>query len=310
MRHRQLGASGLSVSVVGLGCNNFGARIDAQQTAAVVDAAIDHGITLFDTADIYGNRGGSESLLGAALEGRRDRVIVATKFGGDMGDGEVSARASRRYIRKAVEASLSRLRTDWIDLYQLHFPDGVTPVEETLSALTDLVREGKVRYLGSSNFAAWQVVEAELTARGDHLERFVSAQNQYSLLQREAEAELLPACRRFGIGVLPYFPLATGLLTGKYHRDEPPPVGSRLAARPDAVRDADFDTIERLQSFAQERGHTLVELAIAALLARRQVSSVIAGATRPEQVAANVAAAEWELSRDDIAALARVLAGG
>jgi aryl-alcohol dehydrogenase-like predicted oxidoreductase len=310
MRHRQLGSSGLSVSVVGLGCNNFGSRIDAQQAAAVVDAAIDHGITLFDTADIYGKGGGSESLLGAALTGRRDRVVIATKFGGDMGDGEVAARASRRYIRKAVEASLSRLRTDWIDLYQLHFPDGVTPVEETLSALTDLVREGKVRYIGSSNFAAWQVVEADLTARRDQFERFVSAQNQYSLLKREAEAELLPACRRFGIGVLPYFPLASGLLTGKYHRGEPPPEGSRLAARPDALRDANFDTIERLQSFAQERGHALVELAIAGLLARRQVSSVIAGATRPEQVAQNVAAAEWELSRDDVAALARVLSGG
>jgi len=308
MRARQLGNSGLSVSVVGLGCNNFGGRTDAAASRRVMDAAIDAGITLFDTADIYGNRGGSETIIGEALKGRRDQVVLATKFGMEMGDTLTQARASRHYIRRVVEASLRRLDTDYIDLYQLHQPDGVTPVEETLWALTELVNEGKVRYIGSSNFAAWQVAEAEHVARAHHLQRFISAQNQYSLLDRGAEAELLPACSAFGVGVLPFFPLSHGLLTGKYRRGLPAPEGTRLArAAQEVLRDADFDTIEALETFAQERGHSLLDLAFAGLLAQPAVSSVIAGATRAEQVEANVRAGDWELSGSDIAALRELL---
>jgi aryl-alcohol dehydrogenase-like predicted oxidoreductase len=305
MRYRQLGRSGLTVSEVGLGCNNFGGsfggRLDLEGTQAVVDAALDSGITLFDTANSYGDRGGSETLLGLALKGHRDSVVLATKFGSDMGEGPGIARASRRYIRQAVEDSLRRLQTDRIDLYQLHRPDGLTPMSETLSALTELVREGKVLYVGSSNLAAWQVVEADWTARGGNLERFVSAQNHYSLISRQAELDLLPASTAYGLGFLPYFPLANGLLTGKYRRGEPRPSGTRMDGRD--ISDRTFDKVETLVSFAKERGHSLLELAFAGLLARPAVASVIAGATTPEQVRSNAAAADWQLDADDVSAL-------
>lgn len=293
MTYRRLGDSGLVVSALGLGGNNFGRRIDLDATRAVVDAALDSGITLIDTADIYGE---SEALLGEVLQGRRDQVVLATKFGGDVGGAngpDWGARASRRYVRKAVERSLRRLRTDWIDLYQLHFPDPSTPVEETLSVLTDLVREGKVRYLGSSNFAGWQVTDADWIARTAGLERFVSAQNEYSLLNRGIERDLVPALSHHGIGLLPYFPLANGLLTGKYRRGEQPPEGTRLAGRPQYLTDARFEVVERLEEFAARQGVTLLDVAIGGLLAQPAVSSVIAGATRPEQIKANVAAAGW-----------------
>jgi aryl-alcohol dehydrogenase-like predicted oxidoreductase len=306
MRYRRLGDSGLVVSVVGLGCNNFGRRIDLDATREVVNTAVEHGITLFDTADTYGE---SETFLGESLLGRRDDVVIATKFGNDLGGAlgsDFGARASRRYIRRAVERSLRRLRTDYIDLYQLHRPDGATPIEETLAALTELVREGKVRYLGSSNLAAWQVADADWTARTAGTERFVSAQNHYSLLEREVERELVPACERYGVGVLPYFPLANGLLSGKYHRGEPPPPGSRLETRPEELSDARFDVVERLERYAAERGLRLLDVAIGGLAAQPAVASVIAGATKPEQVRANVAAAAWEPSESDLMALDQV----
>jgi aryl-alcohol dehydrogenase-like predicted oxidoreductase len=298
MRYRQLGDSGLTVSVVGLGCNNFGGRIDLDASRLVIDRAIDLGVTLFDTADIYGNRGGSEEVLGAVLGRRRDDIVLATKWGNEMGTGEREARGGRRYIRRAVEASLRRLRTDYIDLYQLHNPDPKTPIDETLAALDELVDEGKIRYAGSSNFAAWQVADADWAARTHGWERMISAQNHYSLLERDVEEELLPACRRFGVGILPYFPLANGLLTGKYRRGEPRPEGTRLAGR--EIDEATFDRIEALEGFAEQHGHSLLELAFAGLLAHPEVSSVIAGATRPEQVEANVAAGEWQLDAGEL----------
>ena len=294
MRYRPLGRSGLLVSVVGLGCNNFGGRLDLDGARAVVDAALDAGVTLLDTADVYGGRGGSETILGQLLEGRRDEVVLATKFGMSMGEeSERELRGSRRYIRRAVEASLQRLRTDYIDLYQYHRPDGMTPVAETLEALSELVTEGKVRYIGCSNFAAWELVDAEWISRSGGLRRFVSAQNEYSLLERGAEAELLPACERHGIGVLPYFPLANGLLTGKYRRGEPAPAGTRLAARAQVLDHADFDRIDALEAFAAATGRSLLELAIGGLAAQPAVASVIAGATTADQVRANVAAGAW-----------------
>ncbi len=300
MTYRRLGDSGLVVSALGLGGNNFGRRIDLDATRAVVDAALDAGVTLIDTADIYGE---SETLLGEVLKGRRDQVVIATKFGGDVNGAngpDWGARASRRYVRLAVERSLRRLKTDWIDLYQLHFPDPSTPIEETLSVLTDLVREGKVRYVGSSNFASWQVTDADWIARTGGFERFVSAQNEYSLLDRRVEKELVPALLHHGVGLLPYFPLANGLLTGKYRRGEEPPAGTRLAGRPQYLTDARFEVVERLREFAERQGVTLLDVAIGGLLAQPAVSSVIAGATRPEQIKANVAAAAW---RPDEAAL-------
>ncbi|GIH13446.1 aldo/keto reductase [Rugosimonospora africana] len=309
MRFRRLGASGLVVSVVGIGCNNFGRKVDLDGTRAVVDAALDHGINLFDTADIYGNpHGASEELLGAALKGRRDDVVIATKFGMNMegaNGADFGARGARRYIHRAVEASLRRLGTDYIDLYQLHEPDAATPIAETLSALDDLVRAGKVRYLGNSNFSGWQIADAAWTARTGHLTPFVSAQNQYSLLERGAEAEVLPACERFNLGMLPFFPLASGLLTGKYRRNETPPAGGRLSEERYAQRlaNARWDTIEALEAFADKRGLSLLDVAIGGLAAKPAVASVIAGATRPEQVAANVAAAAWVPSDEDLAEL-------
>jgi aryl-alcohol dehydrogenase-like predicted oxidoreductase len=308
MRHRPLGDSGLVVSVVGLGCNAFGRRIDAAASAAVVHAALDEGITLFDTADIYG-LGASETMLGQALGSRRADVVIATKFGSDMQGGngpDWGARAARRYIRTAVAASLNRLGTDWIDLYQLHEPDGITPIDETLAALDEIVAEGKVRYVGSSNFAAWQVVEADWVARTGGYERFVSAQNKYSVYDRAAEAELVPACERTGVGILPYFPLEYGLLTGKYRRGEPAPDDSRLAVETARFQNADFDRIEALQRFAADLGIGLLEVAFGGLAAQPAVGSVIAGATKPEQVRANVAAAGWQPTADDLAALDEV----
>ncbi|TCN29223.1 aryl-alcohol dehydrogenase-like predicted oxidoreductase [Kribbella orskensis] len=307
MEYRQLGDSGLTVSVVGLGCNNFGGRIDADRADTVVNAAVDAGITLFDTADVYrGEQGSSEEILGRALGKRRDDVVIATKFGGDMkGDNgpDWGVRGSRRYIRKAVESSLRRLGTDWIDLYQLHVPDPVTPIEETLAALSELVAEGKVRYIGSSQLAGWQVVDADWAARTAGLEHFISAQNRYSLLEREAEDELIPACEQLGIGVLPFFPLASGLLTGKYKRDQGAPEGTRLAMMPDRLARADFDRIEALETFAAERDLTLLDVAIGGLAAQPAVASVIAGATTAEQIEQNVAAGLWEPSVEDLAAL-------
>jgi aryl-alcohol dehydrogenase-like predicted oxidoreductase len=303
MRLRRLGDSGLVVSVVGLGCNNFGRRIGLDQTRAVVRAALDAGITLFDTADIYGE---SEDFLGEVLAGERDNVVLATKFGMDMGGAlgpDWGARGSRRYIRKAIESSLRRLKTDWIDLYQFHRPDPATPVEETLAAMHELVVEGKVRYIGCSNFAGWPVADADWTARQAGQTRFISAQNHYSLLEREVETELVPACERFGLGVLPYFPLANGLLTGKYRRGEPAPEGTRLASREGWLTDQRFDQVEALQRFADERGRSLLEVAIGGLAAQPAVDSVIAGATTPEQIVANVAAGGWVPSADDLEAL-------
>jgi aryl-alcohol dehydrogenase-like predicted oxidoreductase len=302
MRYRQLGESGLTVSVIGLGGNNFGGRIGLEETRGVVDAAIDCGVTLVDTADIYGNRGGSEELLGQVLTGRREHVVLATKFGMDMGEGTV-ARGSRKYIRRAVEASLHRLQTDYIDLYQYHEPDGITPLEETLATLDDLVTEGKVRYVGSSNFAGWQISNADWIARTQHQARFVSAQNHYNLLERDAEREIIPSCVNHGIGVLPYFPLANGLLTGKYRRGQAPPQGTRLAGRESALGDDVFDKLEALERFAEKHGRSLLDVAVAGLAAMPGIASVIAGATKPEQVRANATAGEWELSPDELTKL-------
>jgi aryl-alcohol dehydrogenase-like predicted oxidoreductase len=277
-------------------------RVDLEGTRAVVDAALDAGVTLFDTADIYGNKGGSESFLGEVLEGRRDPVVLATKFGGDMGDG-TDARGSREYIHKAIDASLARLRTDYVDLYQYHTPDNVTPFDETFGALDELVRAGKARYVGHSNLNAAQVGEVDAICREHGFVRPVSAQNQYSLLRREAEEELLPTCERLGIGVLPFFPLASGLLTGKYRRGEERPQGTRLADRDSVFTDETFDRLEALDAFATERGLRLLQVAIGGLLAQPAIASVIAGATKPEQVQANVDAAGWEPSTEDMSAL-------
>lgn len=300
METRRIGS--LEVSAVGLGCNNFGKRLDAAATAAVVDAALDAGITLFDTADMYGG-GRSEEYLGRALAGRRERAVIATKFGWKL--DETRQGASAAYVKRAVEDSLKRLGTDRIDLYQLHKPDPATPIAETLGALADLVREGKVREIGCSNFSAAQLDEAERAAAGGP--RFVSVQNEYSLLRRGAEEEVLPACERLGLAFLPYFPLASGLLTGKYRRGRPLPAGTRLSEPGRTIDEKDLEVVERLLAFAGDRGHTILDLAFAYLLSRREVASVIAGATSVDQVRANVAAAGWTLSADDLAALGPLL---
>jgi aryl-alcohol dehydrogenase-like predicted oxidoreductase len=311
MRYRSVGDSGLMVSVAGLGCNNFGRRVDLAGTRAVVDAAIDAGITMLDTADIYGDGGASEELLGEVLAGRRDQVVLATKFGHagyDMGYGPAAgAKGGRAYIRRAVERSLRRLQTDHIDLYQLHTPDPVTPVAETLAALTELVAEGKVRYLGHSNFTGWQIADAAHVARANGTAPFISAQNHWSLLERQVEAEVLPAARHFGLGVLPYFPLANGLLTGKVRRGQAPPAGSRLAGRPGYVTGDKLDRVEALIAWAAERGLTVLEVAVGALAAQEGCACVIAGATTPEQAKANAAAAEWVPSADELADLDRIV---
>jgi aryl-alcohol dehydrogenase-like predicted oxidoreductase len=315
MTYRRLGDSGLVVSVVGVGCNNFGRRLDAAGTRAVVDAALDVGINFFDTADIYGEpHGGSEEQLGAALRGRRDDVVLATKFGMDMSGmngPDHGARGARRYLVRAAEASLRRLGTDHIDLYQLHEPDPGTPIDETLSALDDLVRAGKVRYLGNSNFTGWQIADAAWTARTRGWAPFISAQNHYSLLHREVEAEVVPAAERFGLGLLPFFPLADGLLTGKYKRGAEPPSGSRLAG--DSPRyaarlaSAPWDTIEAIERYAAERGLSVLDVAIGGLAAQPAVTSVIAGATTPDQVRANANAGRWQPSPEDRSALRALL---
>ena len=300
MRTRPLGSSGLEATVVGLGTNNFGGRIDEAASRAVIDAALDAGIAFIDTAAAYGNGGGSEEIIGRALSGRRDGVVLATKFGWDRGD-DAGPGGSRPYIRKAIEASLRRLQTDRIDLYQYHRPDGVTPLEETLAALDELVQEGKVRAIGSSNFTAAMVEEAHTIAGERGPTPFVSEQSEYSLLRRDAEQDLLPACERLGIGFIPYFPLASGLLTGKYRRGEPAPEGSRLTGR---VLDEDrLEQVERLEEAARGLGVSLLELAIGGLAAQPAVATVIAGATTPEQVRANAAAGAWEPSAEDVAAL-------
>jgi len=304
---RRLGDDGPEVSVVGLGCNNFGRRVDLDGTRAIVDAALEEGVTFFDTADIYGGRGASEELLGQALEGRREQVVLATKFGMDMGDGK-GPRGSRDYIRQAIEASLRRLRTDVIDFYWYHQPDGQTPIAETLETLDELVRAGTVRAIGASNFSAAQIDEADAVSRERGLTPFVAIQNEYSLLVRDAERDVLPACERLGIGFVPYFPLASGLLTGKYRRGEAPPSGARLSGRAQVASDEQFDLLNSLERFAGDRGLSLLDLAIGGLLARAVVSSVIAGATKPEQVRTNAAAARWTPSADDVAALDSLLA--
>lgn len=295
--------------MLGLGCNNFGRRVDLQGTRAVVDAAIEQGATFFDTADVYGGpggRGASEELLGQVLEGRREQVVLATKFGMDMGDGR-GPRGSAGYIRDAVEASLRRLRTDVIDVYWYHEPDGETPIAETLGALDVLVRAGTVRAIGASNFSAEQIEQADAVAREQGLTRFTAVQNEYSLLVRGAELDVLPACERFDLGFVPYFPLASGLLTGKYHRDQPAPAGTRLAGRDQIATEPQFDAIEALRAFAEEREISLTDVAIGALLANPIVSSVIAGATKPEQVRTNAAAARWTPTSQDLEALERAL---
>jgi aryl-alcohol dehydrogenase-like predicted oxidoreductase len=299
MRTRSLGDGGPEVPVVGLGTNNFGGRIDYEQSLAVIDAALEDGATLIDTADIY-SQGTSEEFIGRALEGRRDGVLIATKFGKPMDETQEERRGSPEYIRWAVEGSLRRLRTDVIDVYQMHEPDPVTPIEETLGALNDLVHEGKVRWIGSSNFSAEQIEAAEEVSRGAGFHRFVSVQNHYSLVERDPEDEVLPVCARLGIGFLPYFPLASGLLTGKYRRGEEATEG-RLAGR--EIPAARWDRAEALQGYAHERGITLLEVAVGGLLAMPAVSCVIAGATKPEQVRANVAAGAWEPGDADLEAL-------
>ncbi len=307
MEYRNLGRSGLKVSVVGLGCNNFGRRCDVDRTREVVHKALDLGINLLDTADVYGPGGLSEEYLGKAIEGRRHDVVLATKFAGKMGEGPMSSGASRNHVMAAAEASLRRLNTDYIDLYQVHFPDAQTPIDETLRALDDLVRAGKVRYIGNSNFAGWQVAEAHWTAKTNHLTPFVSAQNQYNLLERNVERELVPACNVYGLSVLPYFPLASGFLTGKYHKDQPLPQDTRLgnpamgAMASRILNDANYEILERLEAFATARGHTMLELAIGWLASLPHVGSVIAGATRPEQVEQNAAAAAWKLTAEELA---------
>jgi aryl-alcohol dehydrogenase-like predicted oxidoreductase len=312
MRYRSLGESGLLVSVVGLGCNNFGRRVDVDGTRAVVDTAIEAGVTLFDTADMYGEAGASERLLGEVIGSRRDQIVLATKFGhqsADMGYGPAAgAKGGRGYIRRAVTESLRRLRTDYIDLYQLHTPDPATPIEETIAALDELVTEGKVRYIGHSNLSGWQIADAAHIARAAGKTPFISAQNHWSLLEREAEREVVPSALKFGLGVLPYFPLANGLLTGKIRRGQPVPSNSRLAGRDGYITEAKLDKVEALIAWAQEHGVTILDVAIGALAAQPGCSSVIAGATTGEQVKANAAAGEWVPSAEELAEINAITA--
>jgi aryl-alcohol dehydrogenase-like predicted oxidoreductase len=307
MEYRNLGRSGLQVSVVGLGTNNFGRRSDLGAATSVVNKCLDLGINLFDTANVYGPGGTSEEYLGQALGSRRQDVVIATKFAGQMGEGPMRSGGSRKHVMEACEASLRRLGTDYIDLYQVHFPDTTTPIEETMRALDDLVRQGKVRYIGHSNFSGWQTAEAHYVAQIHNLTPFISAQNQYSLLDRGIERELAPACQKYGLGVLPFFPLASGFLTGKYGRNQPLPEGARLsnpamqgmASR--VMTDRNWDMLEKLDDFARARGKSMTDLAIGWLASKPYVGSVIAGATKPEQVEANAEAGEWKLSAEEMA---------
>ena len=305
MEYKHLGRSGLQVSVVGLGCNNFGGRCDYDQSEKVVNTALDEGINLFDTADVYGGQGKSEEFLGRILKGRRSDAIIATKWGMNMGEGPHRSGASRKYIVSAVEDSLRRLQTDYIDLYQLHRPDSSTPIEETLRALDDLVSAGKVRYIGHSNFAGWQAAEAHFVAEKGNFTPFISAQNEYNLLDRRIESELVPACNAYGVSILPFFPLASGFLTGKYRQGQEMPAGTRLAnAGPMAARvltDKNYEMLGKLEAFAEARGKTMLDLAIGWLASLPHVGSVIAGATKPEQIDQNVAAGGWKLTAEEVA---------
>jgi aryl-alcohol dehydrogenase-like predicted oxidoreductase len=298
------------VSSIGLGCNNFGGRIDEATTKVVIHRALDLGITLFDTADVYGERGGSEAEMGRILGDDRKRIVLATKFAAPMDDTDEKLGGSRQYIMAAVEDSLRRLKTDWIDLYQMHRTDPRTPIEETLRALDDLVRQGKVRYIGCSNFPAWQMTEAAWTARTNGLNGFVSCQDEFSLIHRAPEAELLPAARKLGFGLLPYFPLASGLLTGKYRRNTALPAGTRLAKTQRLadryLTERNWEIAEKLADFAEARGRTMLELAFSWLLAQSPVASVIAGATRPEQLEQNVKAGGWRMTADELAEIDRI----
>jgi aryl-alcohol dehydrogenase-like predicted oxidoreductase len=311
MELRNLGCSGLRVSLVGLGCNNFGMRLDANQTADVVNAALDAGITLFDTADMYGGRGDSERFLGEALGTKRSEIVLASKFGMAMDDEGIKIGAARRYIMQAVEDSLSRLGTDWIDLYQLHQFDPLTPIDETLRALDDLIRDGKVRYVGSSNLPAWRSTEAEFIARELGTNKFISCQEEWNVLNRAIERDVVPMMEAYGLGMLPYFPLASGLLTGKYKKDSMPE-GARLTDMPrfanrGYVTDENFAKVGKLEAFAAERGHSLLELAFSWLAAQKVTGSVIAGATKPEQIQSNVAAASWKITADDLARIDEIV---
>jgi aryl-alcohol dehydrogenase-like predicted oxidoreductase len=311
VEYRQLGTSGLRVSVIGLGGNTFGRYADEQQTAAIVRQALESGINMIDTADVYGN-GASEELLGAAIHEHRDNLVVATKVGMHMGDGPNDYGSSRRRVIEGCEASLRRLRIETIDLYQIHTFDSLTPLDETLGALDDLVRAGKVRYIGCSNFPAWRIVQALWTSDRDHLAHFVSVQPEYNLLKREVEKEIVPICLEFGLGVIPYFPLDAGVLTGKYKPGAQPPEGTRGHNNPrfaPRLQDATLEAVQRLDAWAHDSGHTVGELALAWLASRPAVSTVIAGTTRPEQVAANARAADWKLTPEDLAEVERLLAG-
>lgn len=305
MEYRRLGNSGLKVSVVGLGGNNFGWWADEQTSVTVINHAVDAGINFIDTADVY-DRGHSEEFVGKAVKDKRSQVIIATKFASPMGDGPNERGGSRYYIMKAVDASLRRLQTDYIDLYQMHMPDPTTPIEETLRALDDLVRAGKVRYIGCSNFAAWQLGEALWTSRVNNLQSFVSVQPRYNIFDRRIEAELIPCCQAYGIGVIPYSPLAGGFLTGKYRQGEAPPEGrlsGQMPLQSGLFSEANWSKLAKLEAFATERGHTMLELAIAWLLAKPCLSTVIAGARKIEQVSANVAAGEWKLTAEEVTAV-------
>jgi aryl-alcohol dehydrogenase-like predicted oxidoreductase len=310
VEYRSLGRSGLQVSVVGLGCNNFGGRVDAERTKEVVNRAVECGITLFDTADLYGG-GKSEEFMAPALKPHRRNIVIATKAAGPMGEGPYWRGLSRKYLIEAVDASLRRLDTDYIDLFQVHFPDPNTPIEETLRTLDDIVKSGKVRYIGHCNFHGWQAVEADWLARTEHLTRFISAQNEYNLLQRNVETELAPACLKYGLGMLPYFPLASGFLTGKYRPNEAPPEGTRLSnpAGPFGriLNEGNFDKLMKLEKFAEERGHTMIELAFSWLASKPFIGSVIAGATKPEQVEVNAKAADWKLTDEEFAEVDEIM---
>ena len=307
MKYRQLGKSGLQVSAVGLGANNFGGRVDAKRSASVIHAALDSGVNFIDTSNSYGE-GLSEQYIGDALKGRREDAVIATKVSSRVADGPNNAGNSRKHIFDQVDVSLKKLQTDYLDLYQIHWWDPDTPLDETLRALDDLVRMGKVRYAGCSNFTAWQVCESDWIAKSLGINCFVSVQPRYSMLYRQPEAELLPLCERYSIGVLPYYPLENGFLTGKYRRNAPAPEGTRLAADDRGVfTEHNFDILEKLEDFCAERGHTILELAFAWLLASPSVSSVIAGATRPDQIEGNAASASWELSEEDLATVNSIL---